>query len=333
MATIHKRGSWQWQAKVRKKGIRASKTFETKAEAEDWASVIESEIVRGVYVDRSMAERTKFREVIERYIKEEAPRHKGGQSEILRLERLMREESAFVDRTMAMLKVSDFEKYRDKRLEKIKPGSIKRELGLLQIVIEHVRRDMGLLENPVKDVKRPRVNDQRDVRLQPGEEQKLLEALDEGRNPWAKAAVILAIETAMRRGELLELRWEHVDLEKSVAHLPETKNGFKRNVPLSPRAKALLKEMPHSIAGRVLPLSPNALKKCFERARTKAGLEHVNFHDLRHEATSRLFEAGWNIMEVAAVTGHRDLQSLKRYTQLRAEDLAKKMSLGVERGA
>lgn len=326
MATIQKRGAWQWQAKVRKKGITASKTFETKSEAEDWAAVIESEIVRGVYVDRSLAERTTFREVIERYIKEEAPRHKGSQSEVLRLQRFLRDESGLADRSMAILRVSDFEKYRDRRSEKIKPGSIKRELGLLQIVIEYVRRDIGLTENPVKDVKRPRVNDQRDIRLQPGDEEKLIEAIEEGRNPWAKAAVILAIETAMRRGELLELRWEHVDLEKSVAHLPETKNGFKRDVPLSPRAKALLKELPHSIAGRVLPLSPNALKKCFERARVKAGIEHVNFHDLRHEATSRLFEAGWNIMEVAAVTGHRDLQSLKRYTQLRAEDLAKKLA-------
>lgn len=325
MATIQKRGPWQWQAKVRKKGVRTTRTFETKAEAEDWAAIIESEIVRNVFVDRSLAERTTFEEVIERFIKEEVPRHKGGQSETLRLKRFVREEAAIAAKPMATLKVSDFEAYRDKRLEKIKPGSIKRELGLLQIVIEYVRRDLGLLENPLKDVKRPRVNDKRDVRLEPGDEEKLLAALDEGRNPWAKTAVILAIETAMRRGELLELRWEHVNLGKSVAHLPDTKNGYSRDVPLSPRAKEMLQGMAHSIKGRVLPLSPDALKKCFERARIKAELEHINFHDLRHEATSRLFEAGWNIMEVSAVTGHKDLQSLKRYTQLRAEDLAKKM--------
>jgi len=326
MATIQKRGAWQWQAKVRKKGVNVTKTFETKGEAEDWTAVIESEIVRGVYVDRTMAERTSLKEVIERFIKEEAPRHKGHKSEKIRLQSFMREESDLANRSMATLRVSDFEQYRDKRLKEIKPGSIKRELGLIQIAIEYSRRNLGLLENPVKDVKRPRVNDARDVRLQPGEEERLLAALDEGRNPWAKAAAILAIETAMRRGELLELRWEHVDFEKSVAHLPDTKNGFSRNVPLSPRAKELLQSIARHLAGRVLPMSPNALKKCFERARKKAELEHLTFHDLRHEATSRLFEAGWNIMEVSAVTGHRDLQSLKRYTQLRAEDLAKKMT-------
>ncbi len=325
MAQIVKRGPYQWMARVRKKGITSSKTFETKREAQEWAAVVEAEISRGSFVDRTPGEKTSLAEVIERYISDVAPSHKGGESETLRLRKFMRDELLLSGKRMANLTTYDFEKFRDRRLQIVSASSVKRELGLLRAVIEGERKRLGLYENPIADVKRPKARDYRDVRLEPGDEDALLEAFDELRNPFAKSAAIFAIETAMRRGEILSLEWCFVNIENHTAHLPDTKNGDARDVPLSPRATEVLKSLPRSIDGRVFPLSANALKKCFERAREKAGLEHLNFHDLRHEATSRLFEAGWNVMEVAAVTGHKDLQSLKRYTQLRASDLAKKM--------
>ena len=325
MATINKRGPYQWLARVRKKGVSVNKTFENKREAEEWAAVIESEITRNVFVDRSLAEKISLAEVIDHYITEVAPTHKGHQSEILRLQKFKRDEPLLAGKRMAALSPFDFEKYRDRRLSEVSASSVKRELGLLRAVIEGQKRRLGLAENPVSDVKRPRAKDFRDVRLEPGDEQKFLEAFDELRNPYAKHAFILAIETAMRRGELLAMTWDNVDMQHNYVHLPDTKTGEARDVPLSRRAIKVLESMPRSMDGRVLPTSPNALKKCFERAREKAGLTHINFHDLRHEATSRLFEAGWNVMEVSAVTGHKDLQSLKRYTQLRAVDLAMKM--------
>jgi len=326
MATILQRGPYQWQAKVRRKGYPVqTKTFDTKREAEAWGTITESEMARSVFVDRSLAEKTTFREVIESYIANEAPTHKGGDSEVLRLKKFMRDEAKLVVRGMATLKTSDFEEYRNKRLNEVKPGTVKRELNMLHSVIEFVRKKLGLIANPISDVKRPKVRDQRDIRLNDGEEEVLLEALDDCLNPWIKPAVILAIETAMRRGELLALRWENVDLETHVAKLKDTKNGEARDVPLSSRAIETLQNLPRSLKGSVLPTSPEGLKNAFERARKRANLEHVNFHDLRHEAVSRLFERGWNVMEVAAVSGHKDLQSLKRYTNLRAADLAKKM--------
>ena len=121
------------------------------------------------------------------------------------------------------------------------------------------------------------------------------------------------------------MRWDNVDLKERVVHLEDTKNGEARNVPLSSQVIDTLKTLPRSMDGRVLPTTAEALKNAFERARKRASLEHLNFHDLRHEAVSRLFERGWNIMEVAAVSGHKDLQSLKRYTNLKAKDLALKM--------
>lgn len=132
----------------------------------------------------------------------------------------------------------------------------------------------------------------------------------------------------MRQGELLALSWENIDFEALSAHLPDTKTGKRRSVPLSPRAYEILWELgagTRARDGRVLGTSAEGSKQAFERARARAGLDHFNFHDLRHEATSRLFERGWGIMEVAHVTGRQDLQMLKRYTNLRATDLARKL--------
>jgi integrase len=138
---------------------------------------------------------------------------------------------------------------------------------------------------------------------------------------------MLAVETAMRRGELLSLRWENVDLKFGVAHLPLTKNGDSRDVPLSRRAVQTLKAI--QAAGvkdqRVFPMSGNAVRLAFEHLRARAGLLDFRFHDLRHEAISRLFEKGLNIAEVGAISGHRDLKMLQRYTHLRAADLAARL--------
>ena len=326
MATINQRGPYQWQAKVRRRGYPTqSKTFESKRDAEAWVAIIESEMVRSVFVDRSLGESTTFAEVIQSYIDNVAPSHKGGSSEILRLKRFMRDWPKLTARGMATLKTQDFEHYRNERSEHVKPATVKRELNLLHSVIGNVRKKLALHENPISDVKRPRVRNSRDTRLLDGEEEVLMAELDNCRNPWVKPAVILAIESAMRRGELLSMRWQDVNFAERFVHLEDTKNGESRNVPLSSRAIATLKALPHSIEGRVLPTTPEGLKNAFERARKRANLEHFNFHDLRHEDISRLFERGWNVMEVAAVSGHKDLQSLKRYTNLKASDLAKKM--------
>ncbi|MEW6133963.1 MAG: site-specific integrase [Pseudomonadota bacterium] len=147
------------------------------------------------------------------------------------------------------------------------------------------------------------------------------QAASSEKNPYPAAFASLAIETAMRRGELLSLTRENVDLEEKVAMLPETKNGEAREVPLFEAAREVLRSLPKPWAGPVLPISMSALRGAWERALKENGIT-----DLRHEATSRLFEKGvFDSMEVASITGHKTLAMLKRYTHLRAEDLAKKM--------
>jgi integrase len=130
----------------------------------------------------------------------------------------------------------------------------------------------------------------------------------------------------MRQGEIVNLRWQHVDTKRRTAFLPDTKNGEARTVPLSTVVVDLLQALPRSITGEVFPgVTTEAVKQAFIRATRRAKIEDFHFHDLRHEATTRLFERGLNIIEVSSITGHKDLQMLRRYTHLRAEDLAKKL--------
>ncbi len=365
MATIRKRGEYQWEAQIRKKGFpNQTKTFNTKPEAEAWAAVIESEMVRGVFISRAEAERTTLGEVIDRYISEVTPNHRGSDSESLRLKAMRRH--ALASRFLAALKPSDFAAYRDERLQgdsvngikKVKPATAHRELGLFQQVIDQARREWGiaLADNPVRLVTRPRVQNARSRRLDAKEEEYLLGTMagstgcdDDGklsggtRNPWIAPAVKFALESAMRQGEILSMQWPLVDLVGCTAHLPMTKNGTARTVPLSSKAVKILQGLPRSIDGRVFPLTQNALKMAWQRALSaarknyqedckKAGtkpdtafLTDLRFHDLRHEATSRIAEKLSNILELASVTGHRDLQMLKRYFHPRAEDLARKL--------
>jgi integrase len=140
-----------------------------------------------------------------------------------------------------------------------------------------------------------------------------------------KPLVELAVETAMRRGELLGLRWEHIDLGNRVAHLPITKNGEGRYVPLSSRAVATLEGLPRSLSGYVFPIKPQTVAAAFMKATDRAGLGDIRFHDLRHTATTALATKLPNVIELAAVTGHTSLSMLKRYYHPKAAELAKKL--------
>ena len=326
MASFRKRGPWQWQAQVRKKGQPLqSKTFETRAEAEQWARAIEFEMDKGVFVSRAEAESTTLKELFERYLDEVTPLKKGAASETNRLKALMR--LPLARRYVAGIRGMDIARFRDERLRKVTPSTVKRNLVLLGHVFEVARKEWGIyLHNPVRDIKIPADNRPRDRRLQAGEEARLLDACQARRNPWLLPIVQLALETTMRQGELIRLRWEHIDLNRRTAHLPDTKNGESRTVPLSTTAIRVLRALPRSLHGQAFPgVTTEAIKRAYIRAVRRAGIENLRFHDLRHEATTRLFEKGLNIMEVASVTGHKDLRMLRRYTHLKAEDLARKL--------
>lgn len=356
MATITKRGDSQWQAKVRMKGFPAlTRTFLYRDDAERWARATERELETHGFIDRRKAEGMTFGELLERYQREVTPHKKSKDMESEKID-LFLKDALLTGLSMAKLGSADIAAWRDRRLKKVQGSTVNRELTILSAAINHARREWSIhVANPVAEVKRPATGKPRDRRLTVQEENYLLAALgdvprrkdgtfgDGARNPYFAPLAKLALETAMRRGELLSLDWERVDLAKQTAHLPDTKNGDPRTVPLSTRAVAVFKAMPKPHKGRVFPLTPASLRKGFSRGVQRAQasyvsgckaakrtpnpafLSNLHFHDTRHEGTSRLAEKLSNVLELSAVTGHKDLRSLKRYYHPRAEDLAKKL--------
>ena len=323
MATIRKKGDLQWHVQIRKKGFPAqTKTLNTKPEAEAWAAVIESEMARGVFVSRAEAEQTTLKEAFYRYLEEVTPTKKGAKQEGYRIGVLLR--STLANRSIASIRSTDIAKYRDGRLKIVAENTVRNEMNTFSGLFETCRTEWGInIENPCRAVKRPRMPKGRDRRLSSGELETLFTVCYESETYYLLPAVVLAIETGMRRGELATVRYEHV--KNNIIKLGETKNGDKRDVPLSSRAKEAMKSFPRQLSGRLFPVGPATITQAFRRAVKNAGIEDMTFHDLRHEAASRLFELGLNPMEVASITGHKTLQMLKRYTHLRAEDLAIKL--------
>lgn len=366
MGTIIKRGELQWQAKVRRKGFPTqSKTFSYKEDAEKWVRSLERELETVGFVDRREAEGATLGEVLQRYGKEVTPSKKSADIESVKIDVILKDGVLPKLKMTAVTSVA-IAAWRDRRLLQVTGATVNREIDVLSAVLNHARREWGMhIENPVRDVKRPERSKARDRRLTAEEEKYLLAALTGGqrtdggtfskgaRNPWLLPLVQLALESAMRRGELLSLRWENVDLKRQTAHLPDTKNGDARTVPLSTRAVAVLRSIPWTSAededddaereGPVFQTTALALRKGFVRSIERAQQQYVedcrkggkkpragflcdvHFHDTRHEAASRLAEKLSNVLELSAVTGHRDLRMLKRYYHPRAEDLAKKL--------
>jgi integrase len=317
----------KWQARVIREGYPdQTKTFETKADAEKWARVLESEIDKGQFVNVSEAQRTTLGDVIGRYLTEVTPSMKGASEDTIRLNAIMRKPIA--QWSMANLSSARIASYRDERLKEVSAGTVIRELAYLSAIINHARREWDInVPNPVQMVRKPQSPQARSRVLTEQEVAKLLQVLEPTgrRSHWTKPAVQLALATAMRRGELLSLRWEHIDLNGRTAFLPDTKNGDSRTVPLSSAAIQVLAALPRHISGVVFPVKFFALDAAFRRGVRRAGLDGVRFHDLRRTAITRMAEKLPNLIELAAVSGHKSLMVLKRYYRPSAVDLAQKL--------
>jgi len=257
MATIRKfRG--RWQAQVRRKGMAPrAKSFDSKSDAERWARTLEAELDRcGALPDTRIAEQTTLAQILIRYRDEVSPRKRSAHTERARINGMLRR--PICHRTLTLLSTADLASYRDQRLKVVAPATVTRELNTISHAIDTAIRDWGihLAQNPCKLVRRPAPPKGRSRRLNGGEEQQLLAVADAGRSPYMRPLIVLAIETGMRRGELLSLRWEHIDLEKRVAHLPLTKNGDSRDVPLSTRAVETLRSLQTGTRARVFSEQP-----------------------------------------------------------------------------
>lgn len=325
MPTIRKKGDRQWHVQVRKRGYpRQTRTFSTRADAEKWGTIVEAEMERGVFVSRTEAETTTLREVAERYRREVLPTKRGAAADASRLNTLL---THFGDFKLAAITSSLVAQFRDARLKSVGPQSVIHEINLLNRVLKAATMDWGIALPgglPTAQVRKPSRPRGRERRVS----QKQIDAILAHSGSTELATVVaLAIETGMRRGELAALTWEHIDLEQRVAHLPQTKTDAPRDVPLSSAAVAALENVSGRHVGRVFKMQAESMSQALERAceSHRADVSDLRFHDLRHEATSRLFEKGLNVMEVAAITGHKTLDMLKRYTHLKAQDLARRL--------
>ena len=324
MATIRKR-SGKYHAQIRKTGYQTlTKTFSSLTTAKRWASATEADMERNLHV--VIPDTTLLRELLDRYEEDVSPQHKSHQVEKYRLKTLKRH---LGDQTVSMLSPALICKYRDTRLKAVSPASLKRELVILSSVLNTAIKEWGinLQNNPVSMVSLPKVGMGRDRRLEQGEEEKLLSASDE-----LKRIIIIALETGMRTGEILNIKRSHTDFVRQTLRIPLTKTDTPRTIPLSSRAIEAIREQLKG-SQNVIPIEETALfsytarglSGAFLRLCRKHGLENLHFHDLRHEATSRFFEKGLNPVEVATITGHKDTRMLMRYTHLKAEDLVKRL--------
>ena len=332
MPTIRKRGDYQWEAQVRRKGFPPqSKTFNTRADAELWSATIESEMGRGVFIDRSDAERSTIGEIIERFTKEFAPFHYKARLDGKEAWRFQCQHlnSALGKYSLAALDQKLIAQYRDNRLETVGSSTVRKELFMLSKILKFAETECAITlprGNPVDKIRKPTEGKARDRRLSNDEWERLEAECKKSRNNYLWPAVQLAVETGMRQNELLTLTRKNIDMKRRIAYLWDTKTEA-RAVPLSPTAVAILENLPISISGVAIPLERMTLYHVFEAACKRAKIENFTWHDLRHESLSRLAERGdMTVLELAAVSGHKTLQMLKRYTHLQAEKLAEKLA-------
>jgi integrase len=288
-------------------------------------------MVRGIFISLGEAESTTLTDALERYWSDIGSKKRHPKQERQRINHWLK--NPLAQRYLANLRGTDFAQYRDaRRAAGRAENTIRLELALVGHLFEIARKEWGMdgLQNPLKNIRKPSGSKERDRRLKPGEYERLAAELEASTNIWARPLFDFAIETALRQGMLFVLRWEWVDLEACVIHIPPAYRGVGNKcvppaLPLSRRAVSVLVALPVDISGRVFPTTANAIRLIWKRIAKQLGIEGLRWHDLRHEAASRLFEKGLHPLEVASITGHKSLSMLRRYTHLQPSDLVRKL--------
>lgn len=406
-------------------GERKSLTATSEKEAVAIKKQLEVDKYRGFFVDYTKARQTTFADLLIRYLEEEAPKTKGflitgyqvnswledaglQRQDIAKIHaahklphdrelripaptgRRMRTPSntaGFIRKPFASLVPQDFHDFYEERRQVVGPATVDREHDLLKAVCTHAIKSwrIAVAQHPMDGVKMPSYYNERDRRVSPEEELRLMAAAeqedrraaiaarveellsfeparDEG-TKYARRQVLdrvrAAAETSYvhvplmatfiqfqlmagpRRSETLNLHWTQVDLEGMTAFLPETKNGRSRSLVLRSALINLLRELPRTDE-LVFPMSTDQLRKAWDRICTTAGIstdgdDALHVHDLRHEAISRVAEAGSNtpggftLLDLQLFSGHRDPRMLMRYANLLPKGLAQRLDKAFEK--
>lgn len=345
MASITKRGKF-WRVQVWRRGIRLGHTFDTKSEAQTWAAKAEADIGRGVFVDHSEAERTTVAELLDRYEREVLPHKRSQRSRKIEIARLKKELGHLKLAGLTSMIVAS---YRDKRLKIVAAQTVRHDLSLLSRALKLATKEWGIAlphGNPVLQIDVPKPPPGRDRVAERSELRWILRAAREheaDKHSGPMGGIIrFALRTAMRRGEIANMRREDLGRKKLTLHIPQTKNGSPREIPLSPGALRVLTTLPARTDGGIWNMQADSITRAFDRILERARksyearcaelgekpepkfLRGIRFHDLRHTATTWLARL-YHPHELARITGHKTLQMVMRYYHPKAEDLGRKM--------
>jgi integrase len=329
VATIRRRGpaaNPRYHIQIRRTGHRrVTKTFRVLADAKMWARQMEARADReDLPPDTTVLRTVTLRELVARYKDTVSIRKRSAATEQDLLDVFLRQ--PICSRLVLEIRPSDFARYRDERLQQIKPSSLRRELAPVRHMFEVAKREWGLpiRQNPVAGLAIEGADRRRERRLHHGELEMILQAAGACQNKLIAPIIAVAVLTGMRRGEILAMRWANVDYQRKTLLIPISKNGQSRTIPLFDTVAEILNNVPRA-GDCVFPISGNALRLAWERIKRRANITDLHFHDLRHEAISRFFEAGLSIAEVALISGHRDARMLFRYTHPQREQIIAKM--------
>ena len=324
MASIRKRNN-RWEVRIRRTGQPTqTKTFTLKSDAQQWAREAEIALEKGELLQKPKVSSITLKEAAKRYLVEVAIHHKGIASERYRL-------WAMVNRLgkakpLTAITSKDIATYKVERQKEVTSASLRRELNLLSSLFETAKNEWGIiaLNNPLTAVKRPSDSIARDRRLTLKEKEQLLsESLKNGSHH-LYLAILIALNTGMRQGEILKLKWNDIDFDRSQIAVRDTKNGSNRVIVLSSVLRGvLLNARPNE--EKLLTISASGLQQAFRKLTTQLQIRNLRFHDLRHEAISSFFEMGLSVPEVQLMSGHRTLDQLMRYSHASIEQIKHKV--------
>ena len=324
MGCVRKRGK-TWNAQIRISGWRSfTKTFKTKLDATEWVVNFEKELHSKPIPEKDI-KNLKLKDLFNKYKSEILPKLKSYKIVSYKLTVLSR--CWIGDIVVVNLTKRHLEQFCEDRKLKVRDGTIKSELMLIKRIFKIAidQWSYGIPFDAFNGLEIPSPHKPRTRRASKEELSTLIFHAEKQRNKYICTIIQFAVETGMRRSEILKLTWNDVNLETRIATLYDTKNGDDRHIPLTKTAIQLLSNLTQS-SEFIFPISANCLRLAWERCRNKSNIKGLRFHDLRHEAVSRFFEMGLSIPEVALISGHKDVRQLFRYTHLKPENLIAKYS-------
>ncbi|MBN3763411.1 site-specific integrase [Burkholderia sp. Ac-20365] len=341
MATIQTRtngdGSTVYRALIRRKGHYASGTFDTREQADNWADAMEQRIAESLSIaPGQITLASTVAQMLMKYVKEVTPTKCGEKTERYALNMYI-ERFRALDKTLANFGTRDLEAIMHARLKgnadypPVNPATVRREFGMLSGAFTHAMKKwhLPLSVNPCSRIDRPRANPHRTRRVPDRERDAVCQSLgwDQRTKPTTRPqrvawAFCFALETAMRRGEILRADWSQYDERARRLHVPFSKNGDARNVPISARARALLDLMGVRQSGSIVNVIETTFANAWNAAKKGKAWEDLHFHDARHEATTRFAKLVPTVLHLQKITGHRDLKSLLIYFNPEADELA-----------